>query len=305
MYYLKKNGKIFGPFALAKLQGMVEKGKISPENSISENRSDWIDAAGIKELFPNLVSTVSSPVTALQPEELAIDLKEELKIKTLNNDNSYVNKMSDPNLPHVRESSSEKDKVPKQDEKFRFISVFWNPVYALPVILENSQSSKIKVLSMLFAFLDILFFLFAMLCSGIIARTNMKIVLMLVVSVIPFFSFVVSFLLLKKIFTEKNLKKNQLLLKEICLISGITLFPACSLILFVSLIKLSSILSSSQIIVLLSGLSIYGFAYSVLLLFNACTRLLGIRGSATVFVVSTLLLISTGLTGFFIRLLLL
>ena len=91
---------------------------------------------------------------------------------------------------------------------------------------------------------------------------------------------------------------------ECLLISSIALFPAFSAMLTASLIWRTGILSMPQIIVLLSGLGIYAVSYSVLLLFNTCTRLLGIRGGGTVFVVSSLLLVSCGITGFLVKLLL-
>jgi len=53
MYYLKKGEKILGPFKLKKLQAMVDSGQLIPEYLLSEDKSLWIEASKIKELFWN------------------------------------------------------------------------------------------------------------------------------------------------------------------------------------------------------------------------------------------------------------
>ena len=50
-YYIDVNGRAFGPFTLDVLQGMIEKGRITPESRVSVNRIDWIAAGDIPDLF--------------------------------------------------------------------------------------------------------------------------------------------------------------------------------------------------------------------------------------------------------------
>ena len=92
-------------------------------------------------------------------------------------------------------------------------------------------------------------------------------------------------------------------MKEIFLITGIVLLPTFAIMLFVALINFIPFFSPQQLIALLSGLGIYVIAFSTLLLYTACSRLLEFRASAGVFIVSALLLITAGLTGFMVTLL--
>jgi uncharacterized protein DUF4339 len=309
MYYLKKSGKILGPFELSKLQGMVEKGKITPDNSISEDRKNWVEASMIKELFPELAVSTSAPPPQIK-QEPEVNLQKELKVKKQDDSDSYVNKMVAPSSsPPIPETVSPNEESSNEEEvEIKFMSVFWNPVYALPLLCAKIEDQKITRINALFVFLNIILFWFAIALSGIVERSLIKILLMFFIAFIPVVSLLLILLLLKKMFSTEDEddddEDSPPKWKELFLTTGLTLFPAMLVIFLVALVNLTSILAPPQIIALLAGLGIYAFGYSVLLLFNACTRLFNIRGSATIFVVSTLLLVSAGITVFFIKLLL-
>ena len=139
------------------------------------------------------------------------------------------------------------------------------------------------------------FFILAICLSGLIPNDWKYTLLAVVISFVPTLSLYGFLLCLAKIFSEQELENG----KESLLISSAIYFPSCLVLLLVSLINLGGFLSPPQIIALLAGLGIYAVAFAVLMLFNACTRVLGIKGSGTVFVVATLLLVSSGITGFF------
>jgi len=324
MYYLKKKEKIFGPFPLDKLQKMVKQEKISPEHSLSEDKVNWIQAAQIQELFPDLAKTETPLLIPLSAETNPPDI---LKRENIEDTGSHTNRQIDLNQSSVNDNVPVLENVEKE---FRFISVFWNPVYTMPLILEQyNHKTKLK-LSILLALLNPLLFFSAMLCSGLIEINSTKIIFMIIVSNVPFVIFMSSMLLLKKIFSEckngvnehiksilnetdpdhdekinHNYQKNKFnwKIREIFLITGVVLLPTFTLMLLLAFINLIPFFSPQQIIALLSGLGIYVVAFATLLLYNACTRLLEFRANAGVFIVSALLLITAGITGFMVTLL--
>ena len=163
MYYLKKNGKVFGPFPLEKLQGMVAKGRIQPENSISEDRSNWVEASHIKELFPELAGSEAifqEQKTSEEPPPM-VNLQEEIKVKPKvkqpDKKESYVEKMQPPS-DGGRLDTGKNEEAVLASKPPGVLSLFWNPVYALPEICEKKNKSKFVRASSIFIALNSTFF---------------------------------------------------------------------------------------------------------------------------------------------------
>lgn len=303
MYYLKKDGKILGPFPLDKLQNMVAKGRLTPDNSISEDRENWIEASFIKELFSDMTEKKPAmpPILKKTPEPAPPEEpSEKLKVKPRQKD-SYVDKMApSTTVEPLIEPKPDSVETEAPKEKINLMAIFWNPIQALPEVCESSSKNKLIGISFLFLFLNSIFLVVALCLSKLFPVKIGSILVSCFLAIVPWGVLFLLMLILTKIFAEKEESRNH----ETMLISTAVFFPASLLLMLVAFINLIGLFSVTQIVVLLAGLGIYFTAFAVLLLFNACTRILGIKGSGTVFVVSTLLMVSVGISGFLVKLLL-
>lgn len=61
-YYLKIDGKVFGPFDSAKVRRLIESGKVGPHDWISKNGTSWSECSTVKGLFGKVTIVDPPPI---------------------------------------------------------------------------------------------------------------------------------------------------------------------------------------------------------------------------------------------------
>ena len=296
---------------LRKLQQMVAKGKILPEYLISEDKVLWVKAAEIKELFPELANIADDtlknsgkdiiseiPVIIDDPSKADKELSivkdtQQTEVTTVCKEEKEVvleNSRSD-NIPHNRDESC----------NVILLSLLWNPVYALPVLFEQYSDARVKGSSFLFGLFAFLCFSATLFITFETSGDSGAILNFILLALLPFLllsSFTAAFVTL---FSKPESHGNSVLSRSLFL-AGAALIPFSLSSLFSALLYMTKFFSPVQMIVIICGLGIYSFSYAVLLLFNGFTKVFGVKGGGTVFLVSSLLLLTSGITAFFIRL---
>jgi hypothetical protein len=315
MYYLKKGEKILGPFKLKKLQAMVDSGQLIPEYLLSEDKSLWIEASKIKELFPELIA----PVIAddIRPEskpktesELKIEHEPVLKLDETTDslpekskrdiDSSAENSLPEKSGITVSNEEEKEVCIEEKTERYTFVSALWNPVKTLPVLYEQCSKGTLAGWGVFIYLFSYTYFFCTLFLSFETAGEWDRIVALLVIAGIPHAS--LSFLLW--IFIKLSAENRDGAISKSFFFSALALMPTALLSIVPALLSLTHFFSAVQMIVIVAGLGIYAFSYMVLLLFNGLTRVFGINGGGTVFLVSSLILLTSGLTAFFMKLML-
>jgi len=269
---------------LEKLQQMVANGKIMPEHLISEDKSLWIEAGKIEELFAPSCTGLQEKVE----EDVMVEEdsgKEPLKVS-----------VQDP--PHERVPAEAKSDLSQAGGATKldvsFLSIYWNPVSSLKLLCDKYEDHNIIPKSLLLLFLSYIFFCGAVLLITDFSLDPIYLLKSLFTGIVPSFSFIISISILKMMFKRSGNAGVAFSL----FVTGTALLPVSLTSLFCSIIFKFGLLNPVLTVVLLAGFGIYCFTFNVLLLFNACTRIFGINDGGTVFVVSTIILISSALTGF-------
>lgn len=67
MYYLRMQGRVTGPFDMAKLKSLRARGVLQPFHEVSADRSNWVSASSLTEIF---TAVVAVPVAAPAEQDL-------------------------------------------------------------------------------------------------------------------------------------------------------------------------------------------------------------------------------------------
>ena len=299
MYYLKKNKKVFGPFPLEKLQGMVSSGMIVPENQISEDRANWVDAGRIKELFPDPSPT---PMPMGKANVETVDKPSPrgrlgFKRDTKNETSDISGQFAEGLLGEAPKVSAEQPAT-EITEAPPFISMFWNPVKVFPQICSNPQRSVLVAVGLALWALSMVLVVIAAVIYGVRLEVLSLKTFCFLLGAIPFIPMVLSLKLMTVFFGSQP---RYGAFPELSLLSGACLFPAAVSAFVAAAFSSLGILSQVQCLALLSGLGVYALSFAAIMVFNSCTRILGVGGQGTVFVVSTVLLVSAGSVALSLR----
>ena len=71
MYFLRMQGRVTGPFDMAKLKSLRARGVLQPFHEVSTDRSNWTPASSLTEIFTAVVA-----VSVAAPSEPEADLSE-------------------------------------------------------------------------------------------------------------------------------------------------------------------------------------------------------------------------------------
>ena len=297
---------------MKKLQQMVAKGKIVPEYMISEDKALWVRASEIKELFPELaniaddVSDVPEKGNVPAPSVTISEPEKEDKPLSLVRDN----------LPNEGEAVPGRDKVgaakdvalnnllggiEEESDEALLLSVLWNPVYALPVLMRQYSDARLKGNSFILAFFAFVCFSATLMITLDTGGDIITVIKFLLIALLPFLLLTGFMAVFVKLFLRSE-GRDEPVLSRTLFISGVALIPLSLSSLFAALLYMTELFSAVQMIVILCGLGVYSFSYAVLLLFNGFTKIFGVNGGGTVFLTASLLLLSSGITAFFIRL---
>ena len=52
LWYIRSRGRVSGPFTVAQLESMRERGQFSRFHEVSTDRQNWVSAARVPEFFP-------------------------------------------------------------------------------------------------------------------------------------------------------------------------------------------------------------------------------------------------------------
>ena len=300
MYYLKRENKILGPFTLERLQHMVVKGKLLPRHHISEDKSLWVKAEDIKELFPDLANFADTTVEdegmceGADNVELEIDMQSDELLSVVAEVNSKDGLIQEKNVLVSNYLGSNQKKA----DGIKLLSLLWNPVYAFPLLLEEYTVTELKLNSFLLAFASFVCFAGTMIIS---IQNYTSLPILLLTAALPFCLLTCFTFAFVKLFSGGG--THHLLFFKTLFLSAAVLMPFSLSSIFFAFLYMTGKCSIEQIIVVVAGLGVYALSYAVLLIFNALTKVFEIDGGGTVFIVSSLLLLTLGITAFFIRLL--
>ena len=331
MYYLKKKGKVLGPFHLEKLQEMAVSGRVLPEHQISPDRRLWVAAAKIKEIFPELAAAeepapapapaptppsdaaANTPPPSLDIEPPPLDspppvvesIPKPLSVRKVP-EPSYPEGLSPPpvqedvvvieNTKGVQDLASSGSKTPKLNP----LSILWNPV----LFSSNWVNLDTEKGAFLFAGGGLLVFSWLSLAAAAsifldpLGTWTIRLKGACVAALPPIL-LLISSTIACKLFSSSR----EWFLKENILLAGAALSPASLSLLVVSVMHRLAWLSPVQDVVLLAGLSIYAMAYFIVLEFNVFSRVFRMTGAGLVFVIGSVLLATASVTGFIYKLL--
>ena len=294
-----------GPFSLKKLQQMVAKKKILPEYQISEDKILWVKAGEIKELFPEQAKPTDQAPDQIESDMLsesvdtAADIQTGQLFSTSVNSDEEGERVASNSVSLFEDKYREDDILPEQNKEnnILLLSLLWNPVYALPAILEDYSVKRLKWVSLLLGLMSVICF-FATLIMTL--KSYGSIAYILVVAVLPFCLMSSLSAVFVKLFAVPEFENS--ISPNLFFLSGAALLPFGIASICSALIYMTGSFSPEQMIVVLCGFGVYSFTYAVLLIFNAFTKVFAINGGGTVFIVASLILLTSGITAFFIRL---
>ncbi|MCK5844395.1 MAG: hypothetical protein KAG97_06785, partial [Victivallales bacterium] len=303
---------------------MVVSGRVLPEHQISPDRKKWVDAARINELFPDLSadsrqsppplppSELNDSKKANEPESVSVEptpaADKPLSVKNIP-EPSYPPGLTEPPVEEHEQIEVVKDVTPPPApaaadtlERPRPISIIWNPDLASTDWNKRSEKEKsafVGIGGVLLVGSWLLFAIAAALSQIGSGGAFSYCVKGAVLGLLPPMAFLNVSILASKIFS----KRRQWFVKENALLAGAVCLPASLAVSATAGVHCIGLLSQTQDIVLLVGLSIYVASYAVVLLFNVFSRVMEIRGAGQVFIVGTILLSTATATGFVFKLL--
>ncbi|MBN1863719.1 MAG: hypothetical protein JW808_02335 [Victivallales bacterium] len=299
VFYLKKSKKVFGPFDLGKLQDMVASGMIMPEHQISEDRVTWVDAGRIKELFPDISppplpeGKPSGGIEVKPPSGGRLGLKRDVHPGPADVFGHLAEEIqAEPSGISTEHPATERADTPL------FVSIFWNPVRAFPEICANLRKSALVAYGLALWVISTVLAVVAALMYGARLEVFSLKTLCFLLGGIPFLPMACSIMLLALFFGPRPRSR---VFPEIVFLSGACLFPVAISAFVSAAFRPMGILSQTQCLVLLSGLGVYAMSFAAIMIFNSCTRIFGINGQGTVFVVSTVLLVFAGSAALSLR----
>lgn len=289
MYYIRKKGKVLGPFSVEKLREMVDGGILLPEHKISEDKVNWRLAGEAKNLFDAPASGADlaspEPVDSPPPEKVPSS-PEPSPVEATVERPTPSPPPSVPPPPPTRPLEGERN------ENVSFFAMFWNPAATLPGIYHKYEAGKC-------VFLGLALMALSYVCV-VIAVTVMNVIFGLggylaapFLAAVPFVTLVVTVVLVRLIFA----KGGGGAFHGDVLIVGTALLPMAFFALIVMALNMLS--PSDPFIVVTVGLMLYAFNFTTLVLFGGCVRVDGIRESTSVFVIPIIIIVTYIVTALF------
>lgn len=164
MFYLRRHGKIIGPFSLEKLKTMVAEGTVSQKSEISTDKTTWKKAELITELFQKseeekereLIGTSGQNKTGIAGGEMEFSDGLSIKKKI-----AQVVSVSQETPPRLRDPSAILPVPEKEEKRGNILEMLWNPVEVLPEICSKQGDKNSTILGIGLMLLSSLFFFWA------------------------------------------------------------------------------------------------------------------------------------------------
>ena len=183
MFYVRKSGKIIGPFNIEKLNTMAAEGVVLPKTEISTDKTTWKKAELMPDLFPKLEED-KKPELKEQEEKQTATRRE---IGIAGSEKEFPDKLeirkkiaqvvSLPEEAPVRlRAPSAIFPVPdKEERRGNILEMLWNPAEVLPEIYSGQGEKNSTMLGLVLMLASTLFFFWAIRNTGTVGQYSLQV----------------------------------------------------------------------------------------------------------------------------------
>ena len=285
MFYLRKSGKIIGPFNIEKLKEMAAEGVVVPKTEISTDKTTWKKAESMPDLFPKLEEDKKPELKEQEEKQMPTRRKigiaglekefpDELAIKKKI---AQVVSLPEEAPVRLRDPSAIFPVPDKAEGRVNFLEMLWNPAEALPEIYSRQGEKNSTMLGFGLMLASALFFFWAIRNTGSVGQYSLQIKFpnILFVLAAPSAGMFFAIFATRYFFAREGGGSFG----SDCLTSGFSFLLLSVSLVIISFLMKDMLFFHEKGVFIAAGLLIYAFTSTVLVVHAGSTRISGIPES--------------------------